>query len=94
MKAEEMWDDYSRNSDVKNKTYEAWSFGSEPDKLVELVLQGVKIGGNKMSEKKALNWIIAIIVAVFYLLVSIVFDSWTYSWLIWVVYAIYRLINK
>ena len=46
MKAEEMWDDYSRNSDVKNKTYEAWSFGSEPDKLVELVLQGVKIGGN------------------------------------------------
>ena len=47
-----------------------------------------------MSEKKALNWIIAIIVAVFYLLVSIVFDSWTYSWLIWVVYAIYRLINK
>ena len=47
-----------------------------------------------MSEKKALNWIIAIIVSVFYLLVSIVFDSWTYSWLIWVVYAIYRLINK
>ena len=47
-----------------------------------------------MSEKKALNWIIAIIVAVFYLLVSIAFDSWTYSWLIWVVYAIYRLINK
>ena len=46
MKAEEMWDDYSRNSDVKNKTYETWSFGSEPDKLVELVLQGVKIGGN------------------------------------------------
>lgn len=42
MKAEEMWDNYSRDNDVSNKIYEAWSFGSESDKLAELVLQGVK----------------------------------------------------
>ena len=40
------------------------------------------------------NWIIAIIVAVIYLIVSIVFNVWAYSWLIWVAYAIYRFIVK
>ena len=41
-----------------------------------------------------MNWIIAIIVAVVYLTVSIVFNAWAYSWLIWVAYAIYRFIAK
>lgn len=44
--------------------------------------------------KKVINWIIAIIVATIYLTVSIIFDAWTYSWFIWVVYAIYRFIVK
>ena len=47
-----------------------------------------------MDKKKMMNWIIAIIVAIVYLTVSIVFNSWAYSWLIWVVYAIYRFIVK
>ena len=47
-----------------------------------------------MSEKVDMNWIIAIIVAVVYMLVSSVFNSWAYSWIIWVAYAIYRLIVK
>ena len=47
-----------------------------------------------MDKKKMRNWIIAIIVAVIYLIVSIVFNAWAYSWLIWVAYAIYRLIVK
>lgn len=47
-----------------------------------------------MYKKKIMNWIIAIIVAIVYLAVSIVFDSWAYSWLIWIIYAIYRFIVK
>ncbi len=47
-----------------------------------------------MDKKKMRTWIIAIIVAVIYLIVSILFNAWAYSWLIWVAYAIYRLIVK
>ena len=37
MTAEELW----KNAGL-NGTYESWSFREEPDKLVELVLQGIK----------------------------------------------------
>ena len=47
-----------------------------------------------MDKKKIINWIIAIIVAIVYLVVSFIFDAWAYSWLIWAVYAIYRFIVK
>ena len=47
-----------------------------------------------MNKKKMKNWIIAIIVALVYLIISIVFNAWAYSWLIWVAYAIYRFIVK
>ena len=47
-----------------------------------------------MSKKKTTNWIIAIIVAAVYLAVSIAFQAWAYSWIIWVAYAIYRFIGK
>ena len=47
-----------------------------------------------MDKKKIMNWVIAIIVAIVYLMVSIIFQAWAYSWLIWVVYAIYRFIIK
>ena len=47
-----------------------------------------------MDKKRTVNWIIAIIVAVGYLTISIVLDAWTYSWLIWVIYAVYRFVAK
>ena len=47
-----------------------------------------------MDKKKIMNWVIAIIVAIVYLSISIIFDAWANSWLIWVVYAIYRFIAK
>ena len=47
-----------------------------------------------MDKKKIMNWLIAIIVAIVYLTVSLIFDIWAFSWLIWVVYAIYRFIAK
>ncbi len=48
----------------------------------------------EMDKKRTMNCIIAIIVAVGYLTVSIVLDAWTYSWLIWVIYAVYRFAAK
>ena len=47
-----------------------------------------------MDKKKIMNWVIAIIIAIGYLIISIVFDTWTYSWIIWVIYAIYRFVAK
>lgn len=47
-----------------------------------------------MDRKKIMNWGIAIIVTIVYLAVSIIFNAWAYSWLIWVVYAIYRFTTK
>ena len=47
-----------------------------------------------MDKKRTMNWIIAIIVAIGYLTISILFDAWTYSWLIWVIYAVYRSVSK
>ena len=47
-----------------------------------------------MDKKRTMNWIIAIIVAIGYLTISILLDAWTYSWLIWVIYAVYRSVSK
>ena len=54
----------------------------------------IYFGGIEMDKKRTMNWIIAIIVTVGYLTISIVFDAWTYSWLIWVIYAVYRFVAK
>lgn len=37
-----------------------------------------------MDKKKIMNWVIAIIVAIVYLTVSLIFDIWAFSWIIWV----------
>ena len=45
MTEREMWNLYIQNNHVKNKTYDAWSFGEEPllaNKLAKLVLTGIK----------------------------------------------------
>ena len=47
-----------------------------------------------MEYTKKKNWIIAIAVAIVYLTVSILFDLWAFSWIIWIVYALYRFIFK
>ena len=47
-----------------------------------------------MENTKKKNWIIAISVAIIYLTVSILFDLWAFSWIIWVAYAIYRFIVR
>ena len=47
-----------------------------------------------MNKRAAINWIIAIAVAAIYLLISVAFDAWVYSWLIWIAYAMYRCVVK
>ena len=53
-----------------------------------------KLINDNYSEKKKINWIIAISVAVVYLSISILFDIWAYYCIIWVGYSIYRFIRK
>lgn len=40
------------------------------------------------------QWIIAICAATIYLIISLLFDVWAYSWIIWVVYGLYRLLDN
>ena len=54
----------------------------------------IYFGGIEMDKKRTMNRITAIIVAIGYLTISIVLDAWTYSWIIWVIYAIYRFVAK
>ena len=53
-----------------------------------------KLINDNYRKKKKINWIIAISVAVVYLSISIIFNIWTYSWIIWIGYSIYRFIKK
>lgn len=40
------------------------------------------------------QWCIAIAVAIIYLGISLVFHAWSWSWIIWVAYAIYRFMDS
>ncbi|MCB2294665.1 ASCH domain-containing protein [Clostridium algoriphilum] len=47
MTEKEMWNLYNKNNDVKNKTYDAWSFGGDTsiaNELAKLVVNGIKTG--------------------------------------------------
>lgn len=44
MKANELWNKYTEDNNIKNASYEAWCFGGNPDKLAELVVKGIKTG--------------------------------------------------
>lgn len=47
----------------------------------------------KEQEKKVklFNWIVAITVALIYVIVSLITMKWEITWIIWVVYCIYRI---
>lgn len=42
--------------------------------------------------KSIRNWAIALLTAAIYLTVSRTLNAWSWSWLIWVAYAVYRLV--
>ncbi len=43
------------------------------------------------KHRKIINWAIAILVAILYIIISIVTLKWQYTWIIWVVYCVYRI---
>ena len=42
MNAKEMWELYSENSGPGGEVYDEWAFGSDADKLADLVCKGIK----------------------------------------------------
>ena len=42
----------------------------------------------------AFHWIVALCVAAVYLAVSLAFNAWAFSWLIWVAYAVFRWMER
>ena len=55
----------------------------------------VKVSANEITKKKKIsNWIIAITVAVLYLLISIITQKWEITWMVWIVYCFYRIFTE
>lgn len=60
-----------------------------------LLADVVKVSINEISKKKKItNWIIAITVAVLYLLISVISHRWEITWIIWIVYCFYRIFTE
>ena len=65
------------------------SIDSEYESLLSDVVQ---VSGNEIcKKKKIMNWIIAITVAILYLLISIISHKWEITWVIWIIYCFYRI---
>ena len=43
---------------------------------------------------RAFHWTVALCVAAVYLAVSLALNAWAFSWLIWVAYAVFRLLDR
>ena len=60
-----------------------------------LLADVVKVSVNEISKKKKItNWIIAITVAVLYLMISVISHKWEITWIIWIVYCFYRIFTE
>ena len=46
------------------------------------------------KQKKIMNWIIAIFVAFLYIIISLITQKWQYTWIVWVVYCAYRIVES
>ena len=55
----------------------------------------VKVSANEITKKKkTANWMIAITVAVLYLMISIISHKWEITWVVWIVYCFYRIFTE
>ena len=55
----------------------------------------VKVSANEITKKKKItNWIIAITVAVLYLMISVISHKWEITWVVWIVYCFYRIFTE
>ena len=46
------------------------------------------------KHKKIMNWIIAIVVALLYIVISLISQKWQYTWIVWIVYCAYRTVES
>lgn len=68
---------------------------SDANEYESLLSDVVKVSKNEISKKKKIsNWIIAITVAVLYLLISIITQKWEITWVVWIVYCFYRIFTE
>ena len=61
------------------------------DETNSLINDLVEISVKEQNRKiKVTNWIIAITVALLYISISVITQKWEYTWVIWLVYCLYR----
>ncbi len=46
------------------------------------------------KHKKITNWVIAILVAILYITISLITQKWQLTWIIWLIYCVYRIIDN
>ena len=65
------------------------------DETEELLNDLVDLSINEQKRKEKIhNWIIAITVAILYLIVSLITKRWEVTWIIWFVYCFYRVATE
>jgi transcriptional regulator with XRE-family HTH domain len=65
---------------------------NDPDVLIrDLVDASVK---EQQRKTRLYNWVIAITVAIVYIVVSLLTLKWEYTWLIWFAYCFYRIATE
>ena len=68
---------------------------SADNEYESLLADVVKTSANEiLKKKKIMNWIIAITVAVLYLLVSVISHKWEITWVVWFAYCFYRVFTE
>lgn len=45
------------------------------------------------KHKRIMNWVIAVVVAILYIIISLVSQKWQYTWIVWIVYCAYRTVE-
>ena len=64
-------------------------------KTDDLISDLVDISINEQNRKRKIhNWIIAITVALLYLIISLITERWEYTWIIWMAYCFYRVATE
>ena len=64
-------------------------------KTDDIISDLVDISINEQNRKKKIyNWIIAITVAILYLIISLITKKWEYTWLIWMAYCFFRVATE
>ena len=65
------------------------------EKSDDLLSDLVDISLTEQNRKTRIhNWIVAITVAILYIVISLITQKWEYTWIIWVAYCFYRVATE